>query len=268
MSDPGRPRRRIDPDAPRRRSTGAGDPWIITIVAAIVVVAGGWFLGQGLAHILGPRERQPGPPAGATPAPVASPSATPAPSPSAAASAAPAVKPSARPLPLVRKPRPTAPPAPPSATPAASPSATAAATVTPNTPAPTPAPARTIAAQATPRPATPRPATPKPATPKPAPPKPAAPAAGAAESVVRGYIDALRRGDPQAAAAYLGNGTPDEDFIDESTRVQAVSSAQNSDGSFRVRVAMHTVKGDYTETFVVAGSPGSEKILEKSAVKP
>ncbi len=68
----------------------------------------------------------------------------------------------------------------------------------------------------------------------------------------------LRRGDPQGAAQYLGNGTPDEDFIDSNTRITSVNSTRNSDGSYKVAVDMHTSKGEYFETFTVA--PTAERL--------
>lgn len=85
---------------------------------------------------------------------------------------------------------------------------------------------------------------------------------------MRSYIDALRRGDPQTAATYLGNGAPDEDFIDENTRVASVNTSRNSDGSYKVIVDMQTAKGEYSETFVVAGTGNGSRILEKTAIKP
>jgi hypothetical protein len=78
----------------------------------------------------------------------------------------------------------------------------------------------------------------------------------------------LRRGDPQAAAAFLGNGAPDEDFIDANTRIASVNTTRNSDGSYKVVVDMQTSKGEYSETFVVAGTGDGARILEKTAIKP
>jgi hypothetical protein len=86
--------------------------------------------------------------------------------------------------------------------------------------------------------------------------------------VVRAYIDALRRGDPQTAAQYLGNGVPDEDFIDSGTRITSVNSTRNTDGSYKVDVDMQTSKGEYYETFVVASTPDGSRILDKTAIKP
>lgn len=98
---------------------------------------------------------------------------------------------------------------------------------------------------------------------------PAAPGgADVAAQTVRSYIDALKRGDPNTAGTYLGNGTPDEEFIDENTRIVSVSSARNNDGSYRVRVTMQAAKGTYYETFVVSPVSDGGRILEKSTVKP
>lgn len=85
---------------------------------------------------------------------------------------------------------------------------------------------------------------------------------------MRSYIDALRRGDPTGAAVYLGNGVPDEDFVDENTRVVSVNSTRNADGSYKVAVDMQTNKGEYYETFVVASTADGARILEKTAIKP
>jgi hypothetical protein len=78
------------------------------------------------------------------------------------------------------------------------------------------------------------------------------------------YIDALRRGDPAAASAYLGNGSPDESFIDSAARITSITSTPNGDGSYKVAVDMQTSNGEYYETFTVA----SGRILEKTAIKP
>jgi hypothetical protein len=104
-------------------------------------------------------------------------------------------------------------------------------------------------------------------------PEPTAPAvtpavSGAAAQTVRAYIDALRRGDPQSAATYLGNGSPDEAFIDANTEIYSVASARNGDGSYTVTAHLHTPKGAYTETFTVAPTSGGSKILDKSFSGP
>lgn len=89
----------------------------------------------------------------------------------------------------------------------------------------------------------------------------------AGEATVRAYIGALRRGDPQGAAQYLGNGTPDESFIDAQTRITSLVSDRQSDGSYKVSVTMQAAGGTYDETFYVAPAAGGARILEKSAVK-
>jgi hypothetical protein len=81
---------------------------------------------------------------------------------------------------------------------------------------------------------------------------------------VRAYIDALRTGNPSEASTYLGNGVPDESFIDSGTRISSISETPNGDGSYKVSVDMQTGKGEYYETFTVA----SGKILDKTAIKP
>jgi hypothetical protein len=81
---------------------------------------------------------------------------------------------------------------------------------------------------------------------------------------VRAYINALRRGDPGTASTFLGNGSPDEAFIDSNTHITSISQSPNGDGSYKVSVDMQTAKGEYYETFTVA----SDKILEKTAIKP
>jgi hypothetical protein len=92
---------------------------------------------------------------------------------------------------------------------------------------------------------------------------PLAQAGSPAAHIVRAYIDALRRGDPQTASTYLGNGTPDESFIDSGTRISSVTTSRNSDGSYKVEVDMRTAQGEYYETFTVA----SNRILDKTAIK-
>jgi hypothetical protein len=85
-----------------------------------------------------------------------------------------------------------------------------------------------------------------------------------AARVVRAYIEALRRGDPTTASTYLGNGSPDEAFIDSATRISSINSTRNADGSYKVSVDLQTASGEYYETFTVA----SDRILDKTAIKP
>ena len=255
MNEDTRRRRRVGPEPGKRRSNGAPNkftPWLITIGAAIAVIVGGWYLGQALAHAFGASA----PPKTVLTQPSASPAATPlsSPAPSEAAS------PTEQPL-------------------AAAPTPSPAITQAPATPAPkTPPPA--TPAPASPAPETPAPATAEPASPVPATPAPrasvrvaAAPvitpaqpeAGGAAQETVRAYIDALKRGDPSAAAAYLGNGSPDEGFIDAQTRITSLTSSANGDGSYKVQVTMQTAQGAYSETFDVASGAGGNRILDKAA---
>lgn len=250
-----RRRRLSNTGSPRRNGGGNGiNPWVITIFAALVVIVGGWFLGQALARVFnGPPKTE-----RVAQAPTSEPLATPPVSPSPSAS----IAPTASPQPTAtasKKPKPT---------PEPSPTATPNVTVAPSeTTAPTATPAPTPATTATPEPA----ATPAPArhtqpiarrtepTSSPAP-----QAEGPGTRVVREYIGALRSGDPATASTYLGNGSPDETFIDSSTRITSISESANGDGSYKVAVDMHTSKGEYYETFTVA----SGKILEKTAIKP
>ena len=81
---------------------------------------------------------------------------------------------------------------------------------------------------------------------------------------MRAYIESLRDGNPAQAATYLGNGSPDETFIDSTTRIVSISESANGDGSYKVSADMQTSKGEYYETFIVA----SGKILDKTAIKP
>ncbi|HEY9180025.1 MAG TPA: hypothetical protein VIO32_04860 [Candidatus Baltobacteraceae bacterium] len=255
MSDDFRRRRRINTPRPARRSRGNGiNPWMLTIVAAIVVIAGGWFLGQALAHVFNGSQKNEQvaqaptitPPVTALPSPSPAATQTPVPSPSAAptATATPAASATPKPAPkLSASAAPTAPPA--TATPAA-------------TQKPTPAQTATPVASAPPRRILPVGRRPEPTA------TPAAAAEGSAARVVRAYIDALRRGDPATASSYLGNGVPDESFITPSTRISNVSETRNADGSYKVEVDMMTGQSEYYETFTVA----SDKILEKTSIKP
>jgi hypothetical protein len=67
---------------------------------------------------------------------------------------------------------------------------------------------------------------------------------------------------------YLGNGSPDESFIDENTHITSVSSSRNADGSYKVEVDMKTRNGEYYETFTVATTSTGSRILEKTAIRP
>lgn len=239
----------------RRRPNGHSgiNPWIITVFAALVVIAGGWFLGQALARVFNgaPKTEQvaqaPTTQPLVTPPPSASPAATIAPTPTATASQSPTPKPKPTPEP----------------TPTATVKVITAPSETPSTtaePSPTAAPTAT----STPTPATRRT---QPIGRRPEPtetPAPAAQSEGSATRIVRAYINALRRGDPAAASDYLGNGTPDEAFIDSGTRISSISESPNGDGSYKVSVDMQTGKGEFYETFTVA----SGKILDKTAIKP
>jgi len=97
---------------------------------------------------------------------------------------------------------------------------------------------------------------------------PAAPVpSNAAETTVRSYIEALRSGDPQTAASYLGNGSPDESFIHASTHIVSMHSARDADGSYVVAVTLSTPSGNYMETFNVSSAADGSKILQKSFSK-
>lgn len=246
MSDDFRRRRRLPNtgNSPRRSSGNNGmNPWVVTIFAAVVVIAGGWFLGQALARVFN------GPPKSETVA--QAPTALPIVTPPASPSAAPTIEPTATPT---EEPTPTKAP---SVAPEPSPTATVKVIAAPaETQAPTTAPTPTT--QPTPE-STPEP-TSKPAATAAAAPEPE----GSATRVVRAYIDALRHGDPSTASTYLGNGAPDESFIDSATRISSMTSTRNTDGSYKVEVDMRTAKGEYYETFTVA----SDRILEKTAIKP
>ena len=89
----------------------------------------------------------------------------------------------------------------------------------------------------------------------------------AAEVTVRSYIEALRSGDPQQAASYLGNGSVDENFINGSTRIVGMHTAREADGSFVVAVTLSTPNGNYLETFDVSAPADGSKILQKSVSK-
>lgn len=260
MSDDFGRRRRLNTQGPRRsRGGGNNNGWFITIGAAIVVVIGGWFLGMALAHLMNsPKETT----AQRTPAPLA----TPAPSPSVASTAAPSpsASPPASPTPKATL-QPTATPVPRKplviATPARTPAPVATATATPE-PAPSPTPVPTAVSRRT-LPVARRPEVSA---------TPASPASTASENpgaqVVRSYIAALKRGDPQSAAQFLGNGSPDESFIGPDTRITSLSSNRNSDGSYKVEVDMTTAGVEYYETFVVASTPAGTRILDKTSIKP
>ncbi len=252
MSDDFRRRRRLsNKGTPRRSRPNGVNPWVITIFAALVVILGGWFLGQALARVFnGPAKNEKVAQA-PTPVPIVTPVSSASPAAEATASPAPSPTPTASPKP----------------TPQATPAATATVKVT-TAPVETAAPAAASTAAAAPARPTPVPAASTPAA-SAAPVATAAPAPASAHEtpasgVVRAYIDALRRGDPGAASAYLGNGVPDESFIDASTRINSVTSTRNGDGSYKVSVDMHTAQGEYYETFTVA----SDRILEKTAIKP
>jgi hypothetical protein len=262
MSDDFRRRRRLSSSGSPRRGGGGGknvNPWIVTVFAALAVIAGGWFLGQALARVFnGPPKTE-----RVAQAPTAQPVVTPPASASPAATIAPAESPSA---PQTDKPKPTPEPTPTAAvSPSAAPVETAAPTQAP-TAAPTQAPTAAPAAAATIAPtATPGMRRTQPIGRRSEPSPSSAPQVqGAATDVVRSYINALRGGNPAQASTYLGNGSPDESFIDSATRISSISQSPNGDGSYKVSVDMQTAKGEYYETFTVA----SGKILDKTAIKP
>lgn len=230
-------------------------PWLATIAAAIAVIVGGWFLGQALAHIFNPApgssaaQQQPTP-LSVTPLPSPTPTevaaATPQPSPTPTVQSSPSVKPTAAPTP------------------------TLAPTVAP-TPQPTVAPTQTPLAEQTAQTRQTQPIARRPevtAAPATQAPAVASSVEDAASRTVRAYIEALRNGDPQSAALYLGNGTPDESFIDGNTRIASVNSTRNADGSYKVEVDMRTAQGEYFETFLVAATANGNRILDKTAIKP
>lgn len=252
MSDDFRRRRRLPNSNSPRRGGGNNNinPWIITIFAAVVVIIGGWFLGQALARVFnGPPKTQQ-----VAQAPTPEPLATPPVSPSPQAAAEATGTPQATTTPAqTATPQPTDTPQP---TPQPTPTATPQTTAAPATPSPAPTPTATPGQRHT-----------QPIARRPEPTASSAPQAqteGAASHVVRAYIDALRRGDPTTASSYLGNGVPDESFIDSATHITSISESPNGDGSYKVSVDMRTDKGEYYETFTVA----SGKILDKTAIKP
>lgn len=233
------------------------NPWVITIFAALVVIAGGWFLGQALARVFNGQPKTekvaqaPTTQPILTPPPSASPQASAPASPSAAPSPTHSPKPTPEPSPTATAEVTTAPVQ--TAQPTAQPTATTAPTASPAaTPSPSPATRRTQPIARRPEPSS----------------APAAQSAnqgtGEASRIVRGYIESLRAGNPEQASTYLGNGSPDETFIDSSTRIVSISESANGDGSYKVSADMQTTKGEYYETFIVA----SGKILDKTAIKP
>lgn len=228
------------------------------MIAAVVVVIGGWFLGQGLARVFnGPAQTKT---AQSSPLPIVTPVSSPSPIATAAPvtpSPEPTKAPTARP---VRTPAPTATPAP---TPLVT--ATPVPTLAPTAP---PAVAATVAPTIAPVVAvTASPATRTRAIQPIARAVPPSSEPGATQTV-RSYIDALRRGDPQSAALYLGNGSPDEDFIDQNMRISSITATPNGDGSYKVEVDMQTSKGEYFETFNVASTANGNRILDRTAIQP
>lgn len=260
-----RRRRRPNPELGVRRTKGNGPnkitPWLITIGAALAVIAGGWFLGQGLAHAFGGRSTT----QTAQTQPSGVPAVTPLPSPSSTElSATPGASPQASPT-QAPTPEPTR-----AVTPAPSPSPTPVPTQSPTAaPTPSPAPTATHVAVATTAPVTSHPTeTPEATAHQTAAPATAPPENSAAERTVLAYIDALKRGDPQGASSYLGNGVPDESFIDAQTRVVNISQTVNGDGSEKVEVQLQTSQGAYSESFQVAPSADGSRILDKTVTKP
>lgn len=251
MSDDLGRRRRLTPSGMRRPSSG-GSGWLITIVAAIVVVVAGWFLGMALARFANsPKQRT----TVAQITPSASPTASP--SPAATATSSPSPKPKVK---VAVTTRPTSAPT----TVAATPTPTAQPTV-----APTPARRLTMPVARRPLPTpTPRRATPAPLRATAPPVAPAAGPQGEAESTVRNYIDSLRRGDPEGAAVYLGNGSPDESFIDSHTRIVGMNTALQADGTYVIAVTMQTTQGRLIEIFNVGSTGSGDRILEKNVTRP
>ncbi|MDQ2662761.1 MAG: hypothetical protein M3Y18_01855 [Candidatus Eremiobacteraeota bacterium] len=229
------------------------------MLAIIVVILVGLFIGAALAHFLGgggkTRTFATNATVTVTPVPTVLSTDTPAPTDNPAPTDTPATA-------STRGPRANA---------STKPSPRAAATS-----APTSAPAHATAPPATP---TPRPThspaavvfTAPPHTPKPAivthAPVSATPVpdrGSSAAAVVRAYVNALSEGQPGAASAYLASGSPDQDsYIDASARLSAVSTVRNADGSYRVQGNLETGTGAYAMTFTVRGG----KIIDHVGVK-
>lgn len=260
MSDDFRRRRRLTGSGSPRRGGGGGkniNPWIVTIFAALAVIAGGWFLGQALARVFNGPPKTERVAQAPTAQPVVTPPASASPATTITATASPSAEPTTKPKPTP-EPTPTAAALP---TPVASAAPTQAPTAAP-TQAPSSAPAATPTTAATAPPATRRT---QPIGRRTEPSAASAPQVqGPAADIVRSYINALRDGNPAQASSYLGNGSPDESFIDSATRISSISQSPNGDGSYKVSVDMQTAKGEYYETFTVA----SGKILDKTAIKP
>jgi hypothetical protein len=97
----------------------------------------------------------------------------------------------------------------------------------------------------------------------------AAPAAGtgSAESVVRGYLGALARGDRSGAAAYLAGSAPSETFVDSSARIQSVRAESTGQGTYKASADVQTSTGEYYITFTLTPGPGGLQISDHFAIK-
>lgn len=105
-------------------------------------------------------------------------------------------------------------------------------------------------------------------------PKPAASQVRHAESIVRGYLGALTRGDENTAYHYLGASAGDpnaslseEIFIDHSTRVTSVV-AQSDGSAENVQAEVQAKHGLYFLTFRVEPRGGRQIITSHDFIKP
>jgi hypothetical protein len=96
-----------------------------------------------------------------------------------------------------------------------------------------------------------------------------------AANVVRGYLEALIRGDEQTAHAALageaGNGNgplAEEAFIDRNSHIKSIHAQETGDASARVETEIVGGKGLYYVTFQVERSERGALIADHDFIKP
>lgn len=87
-----------------------------------------------------------------------------------------------------------------------------------------------------------------------------------AAGIVRSYLGALARGDRATATSYLARGLPGEVFMDPSSRILSVHSADDA-APYHVTADVQTTTGEYYLTFTLEPGQGGLQITDHYAIK-
>ena len=89
-----------------------------------------------------------------------------------------------------------------------------------------------------------------------------------AESTVRAYIAALKRGDIATAESLLGAGVPTErSFITSTTVIESLSGEVQANGRIKIDVQLNAASGLYLDTFQLDSGPNGYYIADHYASK-